>query len=182
MGKTIKRRNVKRRKTRRRNLKGGRPSKVALYVWKNPDDTTFQKRVFVEDDGMDYIDSITDAGYNLRWLAGEGGNTIPRKPAGIDKYQDIKPYVKYMTADYAEGNSNVNMSGEDLNRGQSGSDIEKNKKLAIAFGYIDRSLLIKSLLASRVKNLETISKQFNIEFQNANQASTEIADYILDTK
>jgi hypothetical protein len=105
MGKTIKRRTVKRRKTRRRKLTGGRDrkSKVALYVWKNLDDKTFQKRIFVEDDGTDYTDWITDAGYNLRWLAGEGGNTIPRKSVGVDKYQDIKPYVKYMTADYSEG-------------------------------------------------------------------------------
>ncbi len=128
MSKTIKRRNVKQQKTRRRKLKGGRESKVALYVWKNPDDKTFQKRVFVEDYGMDYTDYITDAGYNLRWIAGEGGNTIPRKPAGINGYQDIKPYVKYMTADYAEGNTEVKPArGEILETSEAEGEAQRNQ-------------------------------------------------------
>ena len=95
-------------KTRRYKLKGGE-TKAALYVWKNPHDKTFHKRIFV-DDGMDYGDSIVDAGYQLRWFAGEDGNTIPRKPDGTNTYQDIKPYVKYLTADYSEGKEGVNYS------------------------------------------------------------------------
>ncbi len=103
------------RKTRRYKLKGGRETKAALYVWKNPDDKTFHKRIFV-DEGMDYGDSIADAGYQLRWFAGEGGNTIPRKPAGTDKFEDIKPYVKYLTADYGDGNGEVNTRSENSNQ------------------------------------------------------------------
>lgn len=93
------------RKTRRHKLKGGE-TKAALYVWKNPYDKTLHKRIFV-DDGMDYTDWITDAGYNLRWIAGEGGNTIPRKiekdAAGEEVIHNINPYVKYLTADYSDG-------------------------------------------------------------------------------
>lgn len=109
MGKSRKGNSKRRnRKTRRHKLKGGE-TKAALYVWKNPDDKTFHKRIFV-DDGMNYQDSIADAGYQLRWFAGEGGNTIPRKPAGTNTYEDIKPYVKYLTADYSEGKEGVNYS------------------------------------------------------------------------
>ncbi len=166
MGKTIKRRNVKRRKTRRRKLKGGRESKVALYVWKNPDDKTFQKRVFVEDYGMDYTDYITDAGYNLRWIAGEGGNTIPRKPAGINGYQDIKPYVKYMTADYAEGNTEVNPAEREIletsevegeaQRNQ--SEVASKTESTVTPKYVVKGILRKPRVSTKTTKKAKIKK------------------------
>lgn len=94
MGKSTKRRNIKRRKTRRRKVKGGRATKAMLYVWQNPDET-LNKRIFVKQ-GMDYGDSATDAGYQMRFFDNGFDNTIPRKDG-----KEIKPYVKYMTADYS---------------------------------------------------------------------------------
>jgi hypothetical protein len=99
MGKSTKRRNIKRRKTRRRKVKGGRASKAMLYVWQDKDDKTFQKRIFV-DDGMDYKDSVTDAGYNLRFLDDGFDNTIPRKKDGEGNLMNINPFIKTIKADY----------------------------------------------------------------------------------
>ena len=99
MGKSTKRRNIKRRKTRRRKVKGGRASKAMLYVWQDEDGKTFHKRIFV-DDGMDYKDSVTDAGYNLRFLDDGFDNTIPRKKDDKNNLMDIKPFIKTIEADY----------------------------------------------------------------------------------
>jgi hypothetical protein len=107
MGKSIKRNGRRRiRKTRRHKLKGGRKTEAALYVWKNPDNKTFQKRIFVKQ-GMDYGESIADAGYQMRFFNGDFGDTIPRIPDteedGNLVIHNINPYVKYLTADYSDG-------------------------------------------------------------------------------
>lgn len=99
MGKSTKCRNIKRRKTRRRKVKGGRKTKASLFVWQSPDDKTLHKRIFVKQ-GMDYDDSVTDAGYQIRFFDNGFDNTIPRKTDKEGKLMGINPFIKTIEADY----------------------------------------------------------------------------------
>lgn len=107
MGKSRKENSKRRnRKTRRHKLKGGSKTEAALYVWKDPDDKTLQKRIFVKR-GINIDDSIADAVYQMRFFNDGFDNTIPRKietdTDGEEVIHNINPYVKYLTADYSDG-------------------------------------------------------------------------------
>lgn len=90
----------------RKGVKGGSKTEAALYVWKDLDDKTLQKRIFVKQ-GINMGDSITDAGYQMRFFNGDFNDTIPRKTdedaEGNPVIQNVNPYVKYLTADYSDG-------------------------------------------------------------------------------
>jgi hypothetical protein len=111
MGKSRKENSKRRnRKTRRHKLKGGSKTEAALYVWKDPDDKTLQKRIFVKR-GINIDDSIADAVYQMRFFNDGFDNTIPRKietdTDGEEVIHNINPYVKYLTADYSDGMGEV---------------------------------------------------------------------------
>lgn len=49
---------------------------------------------------MDYDDSVTDAGYQIRFFDNGFDNTIPRKTDKEGKLMGINPFIKTIEADY----------------------------------------------------------------------------------